>query len=86
MSLSVCPKRIIAARSWFAMMARGLVEPPNDHPGMGLQIMKYRADMICGTLELRSEKAHGTSVTCKFPLEHKVAGGNVEFSFPRHGA
>ena len=47
---------------------QGLVEPPNDHPGMGLQIMRYRADMIRGKLELRSEKAHGTSVTCKFPL------------------
>jgi len=48
---------------------QGLVEPPIDHPGMGLQIMRYRADMICGALELRSERAHGTSVTCKFPLD-----------------
>jgi PAS domain S-box-containing protein len=49
---------------------QGLVEPPIDHPGMGLQIMRYRADMICGTLELRSERAHGTSLTCKFPLDN----------------
>jgi signal transduction histidine kinase len=47
---------------------QGLVEPPSDYPGMGLKIMRYRADMICGTLEIRTVKAHGTSVTCKFPF------------------
>jgi PAS domain S-box-containing protein len=47
---------------------KGLVQPPRDHVGMGLQIMKHRADMIGGTLEIRSEAMQGTIVTCRFPL------------------
>jgi PAS domain S-box-containing protein len=47
---------------------KGLVQPPRDHVGMGLQIMKHRADMIGGTLEVRSEAMQGTIVTCRFPL------------------
>ena len=46
----------------------GLVQPPRDHAGMGLQIMRHRADMIGGTLEVRSEAMQGTIVTCRFPL------------------
>lgn len=48
---------------------KGLIQPAGDQRGMGLQIMKYRANMIRGTLEIRSEKHQGTTVTCRFPLE-----------------
>lgn len=47
---------------------KGLVEPRSDHAGMGLQIMKYRADMIAGALEIRGDKSQGTAVSCRFPL------------------
>jgi PAS domain S-box-containing protein len=45
---------------------KGLVQPTGDHAGMGLQIMRHRAEMIGGTLEIRSEKAQGTTIMCKF--------------------
>jgi signal transduction histidine kinase len=47
---------------------QGMIEPELDHAGMGLQIMRYRAEMIGGTLEIRSDKGQGTSVSCRFPL------------------
>lgn len=47
---------------------RGLLVPAADHPGMGLQIMRYRADMIGGTLEVRRDKSQGTIVSCRFSL------------------
>jgi PAS domain S-box-containing protein len=46
----------------------GLVEPRGDNAGMGLQIMKYRADMIAGALEIRGDKTQGTVVSCRFPM------------------
>jgi PAS domain S-box-containing protein len=50
---------------------KGLIEPPRDHAGMGLQIMKYRADMIGGAVEIRGERMRGTTVSCRFPINAK---------------
>ena len=50
---------------------QGMADPPGDHAGMGLQIMKYRADMIAGVLEVRADKMQGTMVCCRFPLNSK---------------
>ncbi len=55
---------------------QGMADPPGDHAGMGLQIMKYRADMIAGVLEVRADKMQGTMVkgtmvSCRFPLNSK---------------
>lgn len=50
---------------------KGMVAPPGDHAGMGLQIMKYRAGMIGGAIEIRGDKTQGTAVSCKFPLTGK---------------
>lgn len=50
---------------------KGMVQSAGDQGGMGLQIMKYRADMVRGTLEIRSEEMQGTTVTCRFPLDGK---------------
>jgi PAS domain S-box-containing protein len=47
---------------------KGLIAPAENHGGMGLQIMRYRAGMIGGTFEISSEKTQGATVTCKFPL------------------
>jgi len=37
-------------------------------PGVGLQIMNYRAGIIGGHLEIYREHPHGTTVTCHFPI------------------
>jgi PAS domain S-box-containing protein len=50
---------------------KGLVEPAGNHGGMGLQIMRYRADMIGGTLEIRCDKKQGTTISCRFPVNGK---------------
>jgi signal transduction histidine kinase len=47
---------------------KGLVMPAANHGGMGLQIMKYRADMIGGTLEIHCIRKKGTTISCRFPM------------------
>jgi PAS domain S-box-containing protein len=44
--------------------------------GLGLEIMKHRASVICGSLEVRSgENERGTIVTCCFPSQNlKIVG------------
>jgi len=37
--------------------------------GMGLRIMRYRAQCIGGSCEVRSNRAEGTIVTCRVPLQ-----------------
>jgi two-component system CheB/CheR fusion protein len=49
-------------------VAERVDEPSANHSGMGLQIMNYRARMICGSLKLQNGKTRGTVVTCAFPL------------------
>jgi signal transduction histidine kinase len=44
----------------------GFVEPKEDRPGMGLHIMKYRAGMIGGSLEIHSVNGSGVVVSCRF--------------------
>lgn len=41
----------------------------NSHHGMGLHIMKYRADVIGARLTIESSDGHGTLVTCVLPGE-----------------
>jgi len=36
---------------------------------MGIHMMKYRADVCGGKLEIESRRGHGTTVTCRVPLE-----------------
>jgi PAS domain S-box-containing protein len=44
-------------------------EPSASHQGMGLRIMRYRADMIGGTLKIQNNpEAGGTIVTCTLPI------------------
>lgn len=46
----------------------GIKECNASHEGMGLKIMRYRSEMIAGTLEIKKAAKHGTCVTCVFPL------------------
>lgn len=43
---------------------RGLPRTPHPGRGMGLRVMRYRAGVINGSLELRREPRGGTSVLC----------------------
>jgi PAS domain S-box-containing protein len=45
----------------------GISPLPRESPGMGLDIMKHRANMIGGSLEI-SSSGEGTIVTCFFPI------------------
>jgi PAS domain S-box-containing protein len=46
----------------------GITEDRGNGQGMGLHIMKYRAGMIHGTLEITPGSVKGTTVTCTFPI------------------
>jgi two-component system CheB/CheR fusion protein len=45
---------------------------PERHVGMGLHIMKYRAGMIGGALDVRRDMPQGTSVVCVFPIKNQL--------------
>jgi signal transduction histidine kinase len=48
----------------------GLREPLQNE-GMGMRIMRYRAEMAGGTLSVRNGRRKGVIVTCQFqPLTH----------------
>jgi PAS domain S-box-containing protein len=57
---------------WGALIIRddgtGIKEDRANTQGMGLHIMTYRAGMIGGRLEIRTNQAQGTSVACTFPV------------------
>jgi signal transduction histidine kinase len=40
-----------------------------NHSGMGLDIMRYRAGIIGGVLEIAHAEGGGTQVTCSFPKD-----------------
>ena len=48
---------------------RGFAEASAGSAGMGLHIMKYRAGMISGVLEVQPDPNRGTIVTCIFPIQ-----------------
>jgi len=41
--------------------------------GMGLQVMKHRAEMIHGELTVDSKSGRGVTITCRVPVAHKGA-------------
>jgi PAS domain S-box-containing protein len=43
--------------------------------GMGLQIMRYRASMCGGTLDIRKSPSTGVLVTCRVPVSRREAAG-----------
>lgn len=48
---------------------RGLSESRNSEAGMGLRIMRYRADLIGASLKLESPPGGGTIVRCTYHLD-----------------
>lgn len=46
----------------------GLPQVPENHSGLGLRIMRYRAKMIRGSLKVQTAANGGAVVTCRFPL------------------
>jgi len=47
----------------------GIAETVPGRSGLGLHIMRYRANVIGGTLEVRRSSGSGTVMCCHFPLE-----------------
>ena len=46
----------------------GFPEQPANPPGVGLNIMNYRADMVGGSLKVQPNQDRGITVTCTFPI------------------
>jgi signal transduction histidine kinase len=40
----------------------------DQSPGMGLRIMRYRANVIGASLDVRANGGEGTVVTCSLPI------------------
>jgi len=47
----------------------GFTEPTGKQKSMGLQIMKYRADIINGTFNIETSEGGGTTVSCSLPVD-----------------
>jgi two-component system CheB/CheR fusion protein len=47
-------------------------------PGMGVNIMNYRARIIGGTLDIQSSPGEGTTVTCTLPRTAHAAEAQKE--------
>lgn len=52
----------------------GIRELSGHSSGMGLHIMRYRARMIGGSLEITRSEPQGTVVTCVFPMRSRQDG------------
>jgi signal transduction histidine kinase len=50
---------------------------PVDHGGMGLEVMRHRAEMIGGILEIRRRPNGGTQVVCTFAAKPEVNEGEI---------
>ena len=46
----------------------GFQKKQEGHPGVGLSIMNYRADMVGGSLKVQPNEDRGITVTCAFPI------------------
>jgi len=46
----------------------GFQKKQEGHPGVGLSIMNYRADMVGGSLKVQPNDERGITVTCTFPI------------------
>jgi len=56
----------------------GTALPAGKSCGMGLRIMKYRAEMIGATLKITSARSKGTTMTCVLPPVPRTANANKE--------
>ncbi|MDB6123058.1 MAG: Multi-sensor signal transduction histidine kinase [Pedosphaera sp.] len=56
----------------------------DQNKGMGLRIMKYRANTIGASVDVKPAKPTGTVVTCLLPLNAKTAPGKVKAAHNGH--
>jgi two-component system sensor histidine kinase UhpB len=49
-----------------------------EQQGMGLRIMRYRASMIDGTLDIFTAPGRGTRISCDFPIGAAADATTVE--------
>jgi len=61
----------------------GMQEPSSGHEGMGLRIMRYRAEMISGTLAIENAPTSGAIVSCTFPLQTAPTPDKVSHASPK---
>jgi len=45
---------------------------PDDHDGLGMQIMRYRANIISADLKIEKVNGRGTVVECRYPQQKNV--------------
>lgn len=57
---------------------RRFEEWPTDHKGIGLQMMRHRAEMIDGTIEVQPGPDGGTRVACAFDAQVRVNEGETK--------
>ena len=59
---------------------KGFPGETKNFTGIGFQIMKYRARMIEGSLDVKNNPSHGTILTCSFhyPLPEGLSESNFE--------
>jgi signal transduction histidine kinase len=54
----------------------GLPDGADQGPGMGLRIMRYRADLIGADLQIRRAPGKGTTATCACPKPEAANGAD----------
>ena len=47
---------------------RGFTVNDSEGPGLGLRVMRYRAGLFGGELQVKSAPGRGTRITCSAPL------------------
>jgi signal transduction histidine kinase len=52
----------------------GLGKSTREHAGIGLRVMDYRANLIDGSLTIKSRARGGVSVVCRFPYNSSKQG------------
>jgi two-component system sensor kinase FixL len=55
---------------------RGMAKVPENGPGMGLQIMRHRAEHAGGTLDIESSPGQGTVVRCRIVSVREMVEGH----------
>ena len=63
----------------------GLPEDPNGLKGLGLRIMRYRADVMGASLDVRRQAEGGTIVMCSIPASAREGEGGEHRTETRRG-
>lgn len=63
----------------------GFPEMADDNGGLGLRIMRHRAEMIQGSLEIRRGRSRGTVVLCSFAFPEARTEGDHDDTITKRG-